>query len=189
MSDECRKAVMRRLYQPGFINRYFVGDGIDIGAGMDGLGQYKAQFPLMRSCRSWDVHDGDAQLMAGVLDESCDFVTSSHCLEHMRDPVEAMQNWWRILKPQGHLVILVPDKTLYEQGVWPSRWNPDHKWMFAICQSDMSTVDVVDLVRSTCSGGQLLKVELLEHTYDYSAPLHDQTQGLAESAIEFIVRK
>ncbi|MGH1556812.1 hypothetical protein ACRAWD_01360 [Caulobacter segnis] len=36
----------------------------------------------------------------------------------MRDPKEALENWLRILKPGGHLVCLIPDEDLYEQGVF-----------------------------------------------------------------------
>ena len=34
---ECSKSIMRRLSQPNFVNRYFVGDGIDIGGCPDPL--------------------------------------------------------------------------------------------------------------------------------------------------------
>ena len=50
---ETSKALMRRLHDSRFATRYFVGDGIDIGAGGDVLGQYTELFPLMRSCRAW----------------------------------------------------------------------------------------------------------------------------------------
>ena len=129
---EASKAVMRRMHDNRFATRYFVGDGIDIGAGPDALVQYEEQFPLMRSCRLWDIEDGDARLLASVADISLDFVHSSHCLEHMRDPREALHHWLRVLKPAGHAVITVPDEDLYEQGVFPSTFNTDHKWTFTM---------------------------------------------------------
>src|SRR5689334_10588480 len=107
---EASKAVMRRLHDSRFATRYFVGHGIDIGAGTDTLCQYSEQFPLMMGCRAWDLKDGDAQLLESVADNSLDFVHSSHCLEHMRDPLEALQNWLRVLKPGGHAVVTVPDE-------------------------------------------------------------------------------
>jgi SAM-dependent methyltransferase len=120
---ETSKALMRRLHDSRFATRYFVGDGIDIGAGSDFLGQYTEQFPLMSSCRPWDLKDGDAQLLATVPDTSLDFAHSSHCLEHMRDPREALKHWLRVLRPGGHLVVMIPDEDLYEQGVFPSTFN------------------------------------------------------------------
>src|SRR3990167_242313 len=115
---ECSKSISRRLHTPGFV-RWFAGDGIDIGAGPDGLHQWRSLFPLMKSVRCWDRDQGDAQKMEGVADASYDFAHSSHCLEHMVDPFEAIRNWWRIIRPGGHLIVLVPDEDLYEQGVWP----------------------------------------------------------------------
>jgi hypothetical protein len=63
---ETSKAVMRRLHDIRFATRYFVGDGIDIGSGPDPLSQYAEQLPLMRSCRDWDLKDGDAQILASL---------------------------------------------------------------------------------------------------------------------------
>jgi len=116
---ETSKALLRRLHDSRYATRYFVGHGLDIGAGPDMLAQYAEQFPLMRSCRAWDLQDGDAQLLSTIPDESLDFAHSSHCLEHMRDPREALNHWLRILKPRGHLVVTVPDEDLYEQGGIP----------------------------------------------------------------------
>jgi hypothetical protein len=42
---ECIKSIMRRLSQPNFVNRYFVGDGIDIGGGPDPLAVYQELLP------------------------------------------------------------------------------------------------------------------------------------------------
>ncbi|MEM1724783.1 MAG: hypothetical protein QXW71_03295 [Thermoplasmata archaeon] len=35
--------------------------------------------------------------MEGVPNCSYDFVHSSHCLEHLRDPREGLKNWFRIV--------------------------------------------------------------------------------------------
>jgi predicted SAM-dependent methyltransferase len=107
---------------------YLHGHGIDIGAGNDPL-----VLPDMveGSVRSWDVNDGDAQVMEGVVSETYDFVYSSHCLEHMRDVPEALASWIRILKPSGFLYTVVPDYLFYEKGCWPSMFNSDHKQTFS----------------------------------------------------------
>lgn len=192
MTHETSKSIMRRLRDSRFISRYFVGDGIDIGAGGDPLGNYSEFFPLMKSVRSWDLPDGDAQLMASVPDNSFDFVNSSHCLEHMRDPVEAMRNWSRIVKPGGYLVLLVPDEDLYEQRVWPSRFNWDHKTTWTIQKTKSwspVSVNCTSLLHQFPEL-QILKLELLDESYRYS--VHDQDQTLTqigESAIELILRK
>ena len=101
LMKECSKSIMRRLSQPNFVNRYFVGHGIDIGGGPDPLAVYRELLPMVASVRVWDRDSGDAQFMAGVEDESFDFVHSSHCLEHLVEPQEGLANWFRILRPGG----------------------------------------------------------------------------------------
>jgi hypothetical protein len=191
---ETSKAVMRRLHDSRFATRYFVGHGIDVGAGPDALGQYQEQFPRMQSCRSWDLKDGDAQLLQSLADQSCDFVHSSHCLEHMRDPAETLHHWLRVLKPGGHLVVLVPDEDLYEQGVFPSTFNIDHKWTFTTCKQaswSAKSINLSELLARFASQAQLLKMETLDATFRFQiGQRFDQTlTPVGECAIEFVLRK
>lgn len=177
---ETSKSILRRVHDTRFATRYFVGHGIDIGCGNDCLWEYRSLFPLMESCRAWDIGDGDAQTMPGVLNGLFDFVHSSHCLEHLPDPEAALLRWINILKPGGHLVVVVPDWHLYEHRQWPSRKNPDHKCWF--------TPHQLVLTLPTLSH-KLLKVELLDATWRSDQGEADQTLGIGECAIEMIVRK
>jgi len=190
---EASKALMRRLHDSRYATRYFVGDGIDIGAGPDPLGQYAEQFPMMRSCRSWDVKDGDAQLLATLADSSLDFVHSSHCLEHMREPREAMYHWLRVIKAGGHLVVTVPDEDLYEQGVFPSTFNSDHKWTFTMHKAQSwsgKSINLMGLLTEFAELAQVIKVEQLDATYRFKSCRFDQTiTPIGECALEFVMRK
>lgn len=190
---ECSKSIARRLSDPNFSNRYFVGDGIDIGGKPDPLALYAGMFSRMGAVRTWDWEDGDAQQLASVADESLDFVHSSHCLEHLVDPREGLRHWFRALRPGGHLIVTVPDEDLYEQGVFPSTFNRDHKWTFTIWKpaswSDRS-INVIDLVRELGAAAELLRVEQLSSTYRFDLPRFDQTlTPVGECGIEFVVRK
>jgi SAM-dependent methyltransferase len=190
---ECSKSVLRRLHDANFVRIYFRGSGIDIGGKPDPLVLYLELFPLMREVRTWDVEDGDAQLMAGVPDESLDFVHSSHCLEHLRDPKEALRNWFRILKPAGHLIVTVPDEDLYEQGMFPSTFNRDHKWTFTVSKakswSDRS-VSMLDLLTRLGPAADIRRIDVIDSTYRYNLPRYDQTLSpVAEAAVEVVVRK
>lgn len=196
---ESSKSIFRKLQDSRYATRWLVGDGVDIGAGPDCIAQYHEFFPLMRSCRAWDMPDGDAELMEGVADGSLDFVHSSHCLEHMRDVRIALDNWIRILKPGGHLVCLVPDEDLYEQGRFPSVFNSDHKHTFTIHKKaswSEKSINLFDLLAATAEPVEVKKIELLDATYRYGlasqvAPqVFDQTQTpIGECAIEFVLRK
>ena len=147
----------------------------------------------MRNVKNWDLPDGDAQLLATLADNSLDFVHSSHCLEHMRDPKEALQNWLRVLKPSGHMVIMIPDEDLYEQGIFPSTNNSDHKVTFTMHKSkswSKKSINVFDLLGQFSHIAQIIKVELLDATFRYNLHRFDQTlTPVGECAIEFVLRK
>jgi SAM-dependent methyltransferase len=193
---ELSKSIARRMHEPGFVSHYFAGMAIDIGAGQDSLAQYREQFPLLASVRAWDKNDGDAEHMDGVPDGLFDLVHSSHCLEHLADPVRALRNWFRILKPGGYLVCMVPDEDLYEQGVWPSSYSWGHQYTFTICKPREGehkswspvSVNLVGLLAGT--GQEILKIQQLWQTWRRELPRCDQTQTvIGESAIEFVMRK
>ena len=173
---ECSKSIPRRLADSAFIRRYFVGDGLDIGGKPDPLALYREFFPLMRSVRTWDWEDGDAQFLAGVENDSLDFVHSSHCLEHLVDPREGLRHWLRVVRPGGHLVITVPDEDLYEQGVFPSGFNRDHKWTFTLYKqrswSERSLI-LLDLVRELGEEAEPIRLEQLSASYRFELPRFD----------------
>jgi SAM-dependent methyltransferase len=190
---ETSKALMRRLHDSRFATRYFVGYGMDVGSGPDKLRQYAEQFPLMRSCRDWDLEHGDAQLLESVAAETLDFVHSSHCLEHMRDPHEALHHWLRVLKPGGHMIVTVPDEDLYEQGIFPSTYNLDHRWTFTIAKAKSwspKSVNLLPLLATLSDRAQIIKIEQLDATIRFAMPRFDQTlTPVGECALEFILRK
>lgn len=190
---ECSKSIARRLSNSNFISKYFRGDGVDIGGKPDPLSLYKELFPLVNDVKTWDWEDGDAQYLETVDDNCFDFVHSSHCLEHLVDPAEGLRNWFRVLKPDGYLIITVPDEDMYEQGVFPSTFNGDHKWTFTIYKetswSDRS-INVIELLSQLDSAASIEKIELLTSTYRNGLPRYDQTlTPVAECGIEIIVRK
>jgi ubiquinone/menaquinone biosynthesis C-methylase UbiE len=56
-----------------------------------------------------DIHQGnlDAELPFG--DRSFDYVTCLEGLEHIENPQQAMREFARVLKPDGHLIVSVPN--------------------------------------------------------------------------------
>lgn len=190
---ECSKSIARRLADVNFTSRYFVGDGLDLGGKPDPLVLYAELFCRLDSVRTWDWEDGDAQFLESVPDDSVDFVHSSHCLEHLIDPYEGLKNWLRVLRPGGHIVVTIPDEDMYEQGVFPSDFNRDHKWTFTVFKevswSDRS-INVVDLLQSLGPKVDIIKIEQLISTYRFKLPRYDQTLSpVGECGIEFVIRK
>lgn len=120
MTDEASKT--HAVRGPQFVHRFLQGRVIDIGCGADLVTPHAEPF---------DLAHGDAQEIARVRTPgSYDAVHSSHCLEHMRDVPRALSQWWSLVRPGGYLIVVVPDEDLYEQGGWPSLFNPDHKATF-----------------------------------------------------------
>jgi SAM-dependent methyltransferase len=139
---ETWKARARRL-RTGWFDKYAPSDqpGIDIGCQHD---------PLCPNFRLWDIvfGDGDATLMAGVEDNAYQTVYASHVLEHLQSPILATQHWYRITRPGGHLIILVPHRDMYEKKKSPpSRWNHEHKWFFLPEQVEPMSDHVLSLRR------------------------------------------
>lgn len=139
--------------------KILLGDGIDIGCGDD---------PITDSVQKFDVQDGDANEIEKYVSKEYDFVFSCHCLEHMKDPAKALQSWWKIIKPGGHLLLVLPDEDLYEQGYFPSLFNGDHKHTFTISKyKSWSPVsyNVLDLVKEL-DNCEILKIELQDEGYN-----------------------
>lgn len=185
MSRETMKATHRRN-QINFFGKFCQGKGIDIGCGPD---------PIDLKVDRWETRNGDAQYLKGIADETYDYAYSSHCLEHVVDPAVALANWWRIVKPGGFLIFQVPDEDLYEQGEFPSRFNPDHKHTFTISKSkswSAKSINVIDLVK-TLPNHKIVYLNLCDSNYDYTKPNNvDQTddakQGV-EVSIECVIQK
>lgn len=189
MSNETHKASIRRK-NTWLYNKIFSGYGIDIGSGDDILNKDNV-FPNIIDVDPFDKTHGDAQYINNYTDKRYDFVHSSQCLEHMYDPIIAIQNWYEIVKPSGYLIFSVPDEDLYEQGVFPSMWNYDHKWTFSIYKKNSWSsrhINILDLI-SVIKNYSIIKIELIDTNYNYDIKNIDQTRGDAEAFIEVIIKK
>jgi predicted SAM-dependent methyltransferase len=51
----------------------------------------------------------EATHLRDIADDSYDFVLSSHSLEHTSNPVRALKEWMRVVKPQGAIIIILPE--------------------------------------------------------------------------------
>jgi SAM-dependent methyltransferase len=190
---EASKAMARRLHLTDFATRYFVGQGLDIGGGGDPIGQYVELFPAIKAMRLWDITDGDAQYLTGLADNSFDFVHASYALQRMTDPREALRHWFRVLRPGGHLIVLIPDEDMYEQGFWPSRYNHDHRWTFTLFKTKSwspVSVNVLEMLQVLGAQADIRRLDVVGSGYRHGLPRFDQTLSpIAETAIEVVIRK
>lgn len=52
----------------------------------------------------------EATNLKDISDEKYDFVLSSHMIEHTANPIKTLKEWLRIIKIEGHLVLVIPHK-------------------------------------------------------------------------------
>lgn len=52
----------------------------------------------------------EATALSKINDSAYDFILSCHSLEHVANPIKALNEWKRVLKPMGRLVLVLPDK-------------------------------------------------------------------------------
>jgi ubiquinone/menaquinone biosynthesis C-methylase UbiE len=45
-----------------------------------------------------------------IKDSTYDFVISSNCLEHTANPIKALEEWVRVIKPGGYILLILPKK-------------------------------------------------------------------------------
>jgi ubiquinone/menaquinone biosynthesis C-methylase UbiE len=76
---------------------------------------------------------GDAQALP-FADQSMDFVNMSHVLEHTLDPVQALRELRRVLKPGGVTQITVPNTNSWSARRYGDAWRalevPRHLYHF-----------------------------------------------------------
>lgn len=176
---ETRKAHDRRVRE-GFYARFLSGKyGLDIGPQND---------PITPGCVQWD-RPNDAHDLTRFPDRTFDWVYSSHCLEHLEKPEQALREWWRVLSAGGYLIVVVPHRDLYEKSrAMPSRWNGEHKFY---CLPDVDeppcTFGLLPMVRRALGAGPvLIQLKTCDEGWTPSPPgVHSQ----GEYSIELVMRK
>lgn len=196
---EASKAAKRRAADNRY-NEWFTGSGIDVGCGDDPI--KTEQYPNVANVYLYDHVFGqlDAMTLPEIKEEQFDFVHSSHCLEHVPNPEYALDNWLRVCKTGGYIICTIPDELLYEQGMWPSRFNGDHKVSFTLREQKVipTSINVKELLGKFGDRIAIKEIKLLEDGYDYKLNMAlgspftvDQTYSVEgpECAIEFVIQK
>lgn len=111
------------------------GEGLDVGAG---------KWPLPGAI----PHDSQGRLDAMELPHGpFDYVFSSHCLEHLHNPIAALEHWKTRLKPGGTLFLYLPHPDM-------EYWQPQncrkhlHTWAPAQMAKIVSDLGFVDVIHS-----------------------------------------
>jgi ADP-heptose:LPS heptosyltransferase len=148
---------------------YTRGRGLDLGCGpweawphfisVDNFDEYRGVVDP-RTDRHWrpDIVS-DATDLSLFADRSLDFVFSSHLLEHLGDYEAALEEWWRVIKVGGHLVLYLPHKDFYP-NIGEEGGNPDHK-------HDFQPEDI-ELAMLRVGGWDMVRDEVRDQGNEYS---------------------
>jgi len=63
------------------------------------------------SGKTGKVFINDATNISLVSNDAYDFLFASHCLEHIANPLKALYEWLRIVKTDGHIILILPEKS------------------------------------------------------------------------------
>lgn len=103
-----------RFIEP--VARHFCkGRGLDVGCGQWPL-SWAIPIDLASGSDAMDLPEGEF-----------DFIASSHCLEHLADPVTALEHWKTRLRPGGVLFLYLPHP---DMGYWRPENCRKHRHLF-----------------------------------------------------------
>jgi ADP-heptose:LPS heptosyltransferase/predicted SAM-dependent methyltransferase len=140
---------------------YLRGKGLDLGAGdfkvlphvisVDNMNHEKFGFQIKPDIMC------DCTNLSMFTSQSMDFIYSSHLLEHIEDYKAALNEWWRLVKQDGYLILYLPHKDFYP-NIGEKGSNPDHK-------HDFLPKDIIDAME-TVNGGKFDLIEMQERNED-----------------------
>lgn len=179
VGQESRKT-WNNKYLNKFWFKYCNGFGIDIG----GKGYIENVKPILPSAQIVDL---DFPNYNGKIlpfeNNSQDYVYSSHFLEHVEDYKIALQEQFRVLKPGGHIVLVVPHRDLYEKKYeLPSRFNGDHKRFYTPASLLKEIEESLEI-----NTYRIRHLQDNDKGHDYSQPLEEHSKGCYE--IELVLQK
>lgn len=154
----------------GFYRAWMVGKGIDVGYGGP------KYIPVLDSAYGIEKHDW-IQNRLQCPTESQDYVYSSHCMEHVWEPVPWIRECFRVIKLYGFFIIIVPHRDLYEKRrQLPSRFNPDHKKFY----TPAVLLDVIERALPIANTWRLVQLYDNDLGFDYSLPPEKHSTGCYE---------
>lgn len=124
VGEESSKTYLDKINN-GFFDKYMVGLGAEIGYS----GYIPNVVPILENCDGYDLKTpGYNGLNIPVADNYYNWLYNSHTLEHITDYKSNIKEWFRVVKKNGYVIIVVPHRDLYEKKLdLPSRFNGDHK--------------------------------------------------------------
>ena len=145
---------------------YLAHGGLDIGCGQSKVWPHligidnRKETELFGAQMQPDITVTDAVRLPLFADGSAHCVFSSHLLEHIVDWQAALREWWRLVKPGGHLILYLPHRDHYPNVGHPDA-NIDHK-------HDFVPDEILDFFRLAFRDWALLANQVRTEANEYS---------------------
>jgi predicted SAM-dependent methyltransferase len=104
------------------VKDYLTGNGVDVGCGTNRISpeilsidqqpnKKYAHADIVHDCHDLEIEENKEwnEFNYTFEDNTLDFIFSSHCLEDFEDIETVYMNWWKKLKPNGYMLLLLPD--------------------------------------------------------------------------------
>ena len=181
IGGEALKAVEARINE-NFYELYFRGENV-LDIGFRG-GDYSDVLPIVDGAIGIDLdYPGYDGLTLPFLNESQDTIFVSHCLEHIPDYRNALNDWFRVLKTFGYLIITVPHHHLFERKPSPpSYFTGDHQRFY----TSKSLLDEV-YESLPLASFRIRSLKERDEGFDYKIMPRDYPKGLFD--IELVIQK
>ena len=143
---------------------------------------------MCKNCQGWETIHGDAHYLKRIKKPKFDFVYSSHTLEDLDNPDIAINNWWRVLKPGGFMILYLPHRDLYEKKKeLPSRWNIYHKHFFLIDKDETpDTIGIIPFIERHLTNFEIIYAKECSEGHTITDPL---IHSDGEYSIEVVIQK
>lgn len=179
VGGESRKTYLEKLSN-GFFLKYMYGNGLDVGF----RGYEPDVVSILEGSIGIDMdYPGYDGKTLPFPDNSQQHVYSSHVLEHIDNYQQAIHEWFRVIKPGGYIVTVVPHRDLYEKKLnLPSRWNGDHKRFYTPASLLKEFEDTLPL-----NSFRVRHLQDNDKHHDYSTPVEKHSPG--EYELELVIQK
>ena len=108
------------------IEKYLIGIGIEFGCAENRVSNTVLACDYQSATHADMVMDCSKKLP--FRSNTFDFIVSCHALKDMADPLTALIEWQRILKPEGKMILVLPDMTRHFKIEKKDEWQGWAKW-------------------------------------------------------------
>jgi SAM-dependent methyltransferase len=106
-----------------------------VQSGWNVLGLEPDEFAREKALSNYDLKLQELTALSSLVGETFDAITLWHVLEHVHDLHGYLEKFLEILKPEGRLIVAVPNYTSYDASYYKENWAaydvPRHLYHFS----------------------------------------------------------